>query len=90
MAGFQNSRKQFSVFAITAEEKSPEAYAERLKRDMDNNPDGARFEFVFITVMKVKEMRFNQQLNWKTGRLDPNYNRHYSSQKTAKRIEKVI
>ena len=40
-------RKQFSVGAITAEEKSPEAYAERLKRDMDNNPDGARFEFVF-------------------------------------------
>ena len=40
-------RKQFSVGAITAEEKSPEAYAERLKRDMDNNPDGDRFEFVF-------------------------------------------
>ncbi len=40
-------KKQFSVGAITTEEKSPEAYAKRLKRDMDNNPDGARFEFVF-------------------------------------------
>ena len=40
-------RKQFSIGAITTEEKSPEAYAKRLKRDMDNNPDGARFEFVF-------------------------------------------
>ena len=40
-------RKQFSIGAITTEEKSPEAYANRLKRDMDNNPDGARFEFVF-------------------------------------------
>ena len=40
-------KQQFSRGAITTEEKSPEAYAERLKHDMDSNSDGARFEFVF-------------------------------------------
>ena len=42
-------KKQFSVGAITTEEKSPEAYAKRLKRDLDSNPDGARFEFEFTS-----------------------------------------
>ncbi|PQM63259.1 MAG: hypothetical protein CML38_10425, partial [Rhodobacteraceae bacterium] len=40
-------KQQFSRGAITTEEKSPEAYAKRLNYEMDNNPDGARFEFAF-------------------------------------------
>ena len=40
-------KQQFARGAITTDEKSPEAYAKRLNYEMDNNPDGARFEFVF-------------------------------------------
>ena len=80
-------RKQFSIGAITTEEKSPEAYAKRLKRDMDNNPDGARFEFVFGSD-EGQEMRFNRRSSWRA-ETGSNYNRYYFSC-PSKRVGKIV
>ena len=81
-------RKQFSVGAITAEEKSPEAYAERLKRDMDNNPDGARFEFVFNSD-EGQRNALQSAVKLESGELDIT-KQTLRSQVQAKRIRKVI